>query len=173
MLGPGGGHIGAVLLSRWVMPGTLVQTPYNHFALLRSLEDVFGLPHLGFAARDDLRAFGDDVYTGHPQAGAGPTAAPCAPGAPPAARRRRFPRGAFIASARVRRTGRRARLEVRMTRGARLTIRARRVHHRARRVGPRSGRACGAYTVRLPGRHGVVTVAASRKAGSERRRLRY
>jgi hypothetical protein len=174
MLGPGGGHIGAVLLSRWVMPGTTVQTPYNHFALLRSLEDIFGLGHLGFAARDDLRAFGDDVYTGHPAPGAGPTASPCAPGAPPAARRRRYPRGAFVASARVRRSGRRARLEVRMTRGARLTIRARRgAHGRLRRIGPRSGRACGAYRVRLPGRHGVVSVAASRKAGSERRRLRY
>jgi hypothetical protein len=37
-------------------------TPYNHYSLLRSIEDIFGLDHLGYAGRSDLKAFGDDVY---------------------------------------------------------------------------------------------------------------
>jgi phosphatidylinositol-3-phosphatase len=45
-----------------VTPGTVNDTPYNHYALLRSIEDAFGLGHLGYAARPGLRAFGDDVY---------------------------------------------------------------------------------------------------------------
>ena len=59
--GPGGGRTGALIVSRFVAPGC-DDTPYNHYALLRSLEDIFGLDHLGFAARPDLKAFGDDVY---------------------------------------------------------------------------------------------------------------
>jgi hypothetical protein len=61
--GRGGGRIGAVVLSQFVKPGTANATPYNHFALLRSVEDLYGLDHLGFAARDDLKPFGDDVYS--------------------------------------------------------------------------------------------------------------
>src|SRR5262249_22066437 len=41
--GPGGGRVGAVVLSRFVEPGTTNHTPYNHYALLRTIEDVFGL----------------------------------------------------------------------------------------------------------------------------------
>jgi len=60
--GRGGGQVGAVLLSPFVKPGSVNPTPYNHFALLRSVEDLFGLSHLGYAARPDLKAFGADVY---------------------------------------------------------------------------------------------------------------
>jgi len=60
--GRGGGQVGAVILSSFVKPGSVNPTPYNHFALLRSVEDIFGLPHLGYAARADLKAFGSDVY---------------------------------------------------------------------------------------------------------------
>jgi phosphatidylinositol-3-phosphatase len=60
--GQGGGRVGAVVVSPFVAPGTVNDTPYNHYALLRSLEDVFGVGHLGYAARDGLRAFGSDVY---------------------------------------------------------------------------------------------------------------
>jgi hypothetical protein len=66
--GPGGGRTGTVLISPFVQPGSVNDTPYNHYSLLRSVEDIFGLEHLGFAAADGLEAFGDDVYTiaGHP-----------------------------------------------------------------------------------------------------------
>ena len=50
VLGYGGDRIGAVLLSPFIRPGTVSDTPYNHYALLRSLEDIFGLPYLGYAA---------------------------------------------------------------------------------------------------------------------------
>jgi phosphatidylinositol-3-phosphatase len=59
--GPGGGRIGAVMLSNCVRPGTVSTEPYNHYSLLRSIEDNFGLPHLGFAAQAGLRPFGEDV----------------------------------------------------------------------------------------------------------------
>jgi hypothetical protein len=62
--GPGGGRIGAVLLSPYVKAGSVSTTPYHHYALLRSVEDIFGVGHLGYAGRAGLRAFGPDVYNG-------------------------------------------------------------------------------------------------------------
>ncbi|HEX8105224.1 MAG TPA: alkaline phosphatase family protein, partial [Solirubrobacteraceae bacterium] len=62
--GAGGGRIGAVVVSPWVQPGSTNPTAYNHYSFLRSVEDLFGLAHLGYAAPPDLRAFGDDVYGG-------------------------------------------------------------------------------------------------------------
>ena len=61
--GPGGGRTGAVLLSRFIRPGTTTAQQYNHYSLLRSIEDLFALPHLGYAAAPGLRPFGADVYT--------------------------------------------------------------------------------------------------------------
>jgi hypothetical protein len=61
--GPGGGRIGAVVLSPFVRPGTVSDVPYNHYALLRTIEALFGLPYLGYAAQADLQAFGADVLT--------------------------------------------------------------------------------------------------------------
>ena len=62
MVGPGGGRIGAVLLSPFVKPGTVSKTPYNHYALLRTVEDFFGLDHLGYSAQPGLKTFGADVF---------------------------------------------------------------------------------------------------------------
>lgn len=62
VIGPGGGRIGAVLLSRYIKPGTVSTVPYNHYSLLRTVEDLFGLQHLGYAAEPDLQAFGADVF---------------------------------------------------------------------------------------------------------------
>jgi hypothetical protein len=63
LTGPGGGRIGAVVLSPFVKPGTTSSTPYNHYALLCSIENLFGLPKLGYAGAKGLACFGDDVYT--------------------------------------------------------------------------------------------------------------
>jgi phosphatidylinositol-3-phosphatase len=63
MYGAGGGRIGTVLLSPFIKPGTVSPTPYNHYSLLRTLEDIFGVSHLGYAAASSLRAFGADVFT--------------------------------------------------------------------------------------------------------------
>jgi hypothetical protein len=67
-LGPGGGRVGAVMLSPCIRPGTETEEAYNHYSLLRSVEDNFGLPHLGFAGQDGLRPFGEDILN---QAGCG------------------------------------------------------------------------------------------------------
>jgi hypothetical protein len=76
---PGGGQVGALLLNRrWIAPGTVNDTPYNHYSALRSYEDLLGLTrggddghgHLGFAAAPGLRAFGPDVFNA-PQRGDG------------------------------------------------------------------------------------------------------
>ena len=67
---PGGGVTGAVLISRFITPGSVSAQPYNHYSWLRTIEDNFGITtggtdgegHLGFAATDGLRPFGPDVY---------------------------------------------------------------------------------------------------------------
>ncbi len=61
--GPGGGRIGAVVLSPFVKPGTVSDVPYNHYALLRTVETLFALPRLGYAAAADLQEFGADVFS--------------------------------------------------------------------------------------------------------------
>jgi phosphatidylinositol-3-phosphatase len=61
--GPGGGRTGAVLLSPFIAPGTVSQTPYNHYSMLKTVEDIFGLPYLGYAGQAGLVSFGADVFT--------------------------------------------------------------------------------------------------------------
>ena len=60
--GLGGGRVGAVVLGPSVEPGSRTDRTYNHYSLLGSIEDLFGLPHLGYAATVTHR-FGADVYT--------------------------------------------------------------------------------------------------------------
>jgi hypothetical protein len=67
---PGGGITGGVFISRFIQPGSVSDQPYNHYSWLRSTEDLFGITsggtdgqgHLGYAAADGLRPFGNDVY---------------------------------------------------------------------------------------------------------------
>jgi hypothetical protein len=63
--GPGGGDTGAVLLSPCIKPGTVTETPYNHYTMLRSIEDVFGLTHIGYAGLPGETSFGSDIFTGN------------------------------------------------------------------------------------------------------------
>src|SRR3954451_17161297 len=74
--GSGGGDSGAVLISPFIKPGGFNTTGYNHYSLLRSVEDLFGLPHLGYAAPPDLAPFGADVFTNPPAAAGGEPPAP-------------------------------------------------------------------------------------------------
>jgi phosphatidylinositol-3-phosphatase len=60
--GPGGGKIGALVISRFTRPDTWSTTPYNHYSLLASLEELYRLPKLGMATTDGLPVFGLDVY---------------------------------------------------------------------------------------------------------------
>ncbi len=62
LIGPGGGRVGAVLVSPFIKPGTVSDVPYNHYSMLRSVEDFFGLDHLGYAAQPGLAPFGPDIF---------------------------------------------------------------------------------------------------------------
>lgn len=103
--GQGGGQVGAVVLSPFVKPGTRAALrQYNHYSLLRTLEDIFhttggddGDGHLGFAGNYhdgyspcDMTVkpcqpdFGADVFTdpsGRSRPLATPAASPGGPGA--------------------------------------------------------------------------------------------
>ena len=67
--GQGGGKVGAVLISPFIRPGTVDKTPYNHYSFLRTTEDMFGLPHLGYAGVDGLVPIGDQTFNQTPQLG--------------------------------------------------------------------------------------------------------
>ena len=54
--------MGALVLSPFVKAGTWSTTPYNHYSLLASIEDIFSLPYLGYAGTPGLKRFGSDVY---------------------------------------------------------------------------------------------------------------
>jgi len=75
----GGGDTGSVLISPFITPGTTSDTYYNHYSWLRTMEDVFGITdggtdghgHLGYAAQQGLRPFGDDVFNNAPEGKSG------------------------------------------------------------------------------------------------------
>jgi hypothetical protein len=61
--GPGGGRVGAVLISPFIKPGTVSTVAYNHYSSLASWETLLKLPRLADAASVPS-AFGADVFTG-------------------------------------------------------------------------------------------------------------
>jgi hypothetical protein len=154
--GPGGGKTGAVMLSPFIRPGTHTKQDYNHYSLLRSIEDLFRLQHLGYAAQAGLQPFGQDIYT-------------CSPPALPAVSNGVLPRGSVIT--RLRRSGRTVRLET--NQAATLRIRVQPRGRRTALTGSRSTFGCRNVVVRLPKGHGRVTVRAAVSGFSERRSLSY
>jgi len=73
--GQGGGLIGALAIGRCVRAGAKDATPYNHYSLLRSLEDLYGATsggadgkgHLGMAGASGLASFGPDLFAACPR----------------------------------------------------------------------------------------------------------
>jgi phosphatidylinositol-3-phosphatase len=61
--GRGGGTVGALLLSPFITGPQTSQEPYNHFSLLRTIEDVFGLAHLGYAALPAVKPFEASLFS--------------------------------------------------------------------------------------------------------------
>jgi hypothetical protein len=62
----GGGQVGLVAISKYVKPGSIEVTDYfDHFSLLASVEQLFGLQKLGYAAQTGLPVFGASVYTNY------------------------------------------------------------------------------------------------------------
>lgn len=46
---PGGGHVATIVITNKTSSPIVDNTPYNHYSLLRSIEDAFGLPCLAHA----------------------------------------------------------------------------------------------------------------------------
>ena len=133
--GPGGGRIGALVLGPGAKPRSTSTTPYNHYSLLRSIEDLFGVPRLGYAAQAGLASFGDDVYNG----------SGC----------QDFGSGPVVASLKAKR----GRLTFKSLRAARISIRVR-ANGKRSAVGPTRVAACKSYSVKLPKGATSVTVSA-------------
>ena len=190
--GAGGGRVGAVMLSPFIKPGTVSSKSYNHYSLLRSIEDDFGLSHLGFAAASGPVSFGADVFTqplgppggtsplvlqgGSPTGGSG---GPGGNGSSPGSggskivgcraarlsrpRHGKYRRGALIAAARLTRSKGRPTLRLQLTHLARVALRGRGFK------GDWKLHACRLYPVSLPPGAKRVTLVAKAKGGSERR----
>ena len=70
--GAGGGRTGALAIGHCVAGGRTDSTPYNHYSLLRSMEDIFGIRvggsdgkgHLGMAGASGVTSFGTDLFAG-------------------------------------------------------------------------------------------------------------
>jgi hypothetical protein len=188
--GPGGGRVGAIALSRFITPGTTSTVPYNHYALLRSMEETFGIgEHLGYANQLNLATFGDDVYTNR----AGTTKLPLAGMTPPSqrppgtpsctttrvgrhgGRSRRLRRGSLIHSVVVSDpVGQRRVVQVSVAHSARLTIRQVSGGHSRTLARHQRVRACRQYRYRLAvPQAGTLTLTASLPSGQERRSFRY
>jgi phosphatidylinositol-3-phosphatase len=63
-LGQGGGQVGALLLSPFIKGATTNQERYNHFSLLRTIEDIFGVRHLGYAGLPATKSFPASLLNG-------------------------------------------------------------------------------------------------------------
>ena len=171
--GPGGGKVGAVLLSPYIRPGTVTQTSYNHYSLLRSFEDLFGLAHLGYAAADGVTPLGADVFTG-----SGPvpvtTPIPTCTSSSLGGQRGNLRRGTLLSSASVVRRARGQKpllvLGAAHAASVRVTVVAR---GRRRNLVARRLRACHEYLIPLPANHGRVVLTASVGAGRERRTVQF
>jgi phospholipase C len=179
-LGPGGGRTGAVLISPYIDPGTIDHQPYNHFSMLRSVEDLFGLGHLGYAAMAGLHSLGADAFTCNAPA--------------PSTVRGRLPQGSEIKFAVLGQgTAPRPMVELKLWHGGRVSVQAARVAKRAparaRARGGKRGRAGGArlrpvgrartvsacqlLKLRLPYAHGQAVVTVRAYGGVERRTLSF
>ena len=71
----GGGRVGLLLLSPFVAPGTKNESGYfNHYSLLFSIEELFELERIGYAAEEALTAFDSSVYNAETSTAPSPTA---------------------------------------------------------------------------------------------------
>jgi hypothetical protein len=62
----GGGQVGALLLSPFVKGGVITQAEYNEFSLLRTIEDLFSLKHLGYAGGAQVKALEPSLFLAEP-----------------------------------------------------------------------------------------------------------
>ena len=58
----GGGRVGLLLISPFVEPGTTSETYFNHFSLLATIEELFGLEKIGYAAEPAITGFDESIF---------------------------------------------------------------------------------------------------------------
>jgi len=58
----GGGRVGALLLSPFVEPATTSETYFNHYSLLATIEELFGLEKIGYAAEAAITGFDESIF---------------------------------------------------------------------------------------------------------------
>lgn len=64
----GGGQVGMLLISPYLAPGTVEEASYyNHFSFLRSVDELFGLEPLGYAAEPALTGFEPSLFDASPE----------------------------------------------------------------------------------------------------------
>jgi len=64
----GGGQVGALLISQYVKPGTVdAADQYNHYSLLKTIEDLFKVKHLGYSNDASLPEFDAAIFNAYNQ----------------------------------------------------------------------------------------------------------
>lgn len=64
----GGGRVGMLMISPYLAPGTVEEDAYyNHFSFLRSVEELFDLEPLGYAAEPALSGFEPSLFDASPE----------------------------------------------------------------------------------------------------------
>jgi phosphatidylinositol-3-phosphatase len=181
--GPGGGRTGAVLLSRFIAPGTVSETDYNHYSMLRSVEDIFGLPYLGYAGQTGVTSFASDVFT-NPSGNTPATTTPttptttppktCTTGKKPHASHGRLPANSVIETIRLHRSHGRESLIFTGVYPGRLTVTFSPVRGHGRHKSIiHSVAACHAYSLALPSGHWKLTIRARVGKAAQRATARY
>ncbi len=176
LTGPGGGKVGAVLLSPFIKPGTVSETPYNHYSLLLSIEDIFGLPALGYAATPGLSAFGSDIFTAaatSTSTGATPTATTTTTTSPTKPTCRSLGDGPVIGPVTLASIHSVRRVEFRVLRTGSLGYRVEPSRGRAGPLEHRQLRACQQVSLILPAGDGTIRLMASSGATHQGLSHRY
>jgi phosphatidylinositol-3-phosphatase len=63
LAGGGGGKVGLLMISPLVLPGSVGETEYaNHFTLLKTLETMFGVEPLGYAAGEEVPTLSPELF---------------------------------------------------------------------------------------------------------------
>ena len=201
--GPGGGDVGAVLLSPYINAKTKSSVAYNHYSMLSSVEAIFGLSRLGCAA--NATPFGSDVFTANPSYSLGPAASttPCYVAPPvqnqpketiptPVAKSTATPAPACVASVlprnpkgklkpskvftgvAVEHSGNVASLSLTAVHAGRLKVVAYPKKGRARTLASsRKIAVCTPYSFKLPPGHGRLTIVATVGRASQTATLKY
>ena len=128
--------------------------------MLRSVEDLFGLSHLGYAQLPGERSFGSDIFA-------------CAPARLPVAVHGHLPTGSEFTRASVAKRHKRVQLRLYSVGSASLRIVVRATGHRTvvikRQLVP-----CHSYTIALPSGHGrKVALSAVANGGTQTATLHY